>query len=213
MASLSLAARHRLQTGRHARALRRSGQVPAIVYGNALQPEPISAEATALLRLWERAGRTQLIDLAVDGGRPRKVLIRELQIDPRTARPLHADFLAVNLREKLIVEVPVVPVGEAPAVSELKVGLLQQVVGTLRIEALPGDLPSHLSVDISGLTEVDQAVRVRDVVLPRGVALAGHVDPDEVVAKVAALRVAAEETAPALEGAAPAPEAEPPAEG
>lgn len=212
--SLFLSASTRSERGRHVRALRRGGAVPAVLYSRDLEAQSLSADAAALTRVWERAGRTHLIDLTVDGGPARKVLIRDLQIDPRTARPLHADFLAVNLREKLTVEVPVIVSGEAPAVATLKVGLLQQVIAALRVEALPGDLPPHLIVDVSGLSEVDQAVRVRDVSLPRGVSLVGHVDPDEVVAKVAPLRVAATEApAPgAEEAAAPAETAPAPAD-
>jgi len=212
VADLSLSAEPRPERGRHVRALRRGGRVPAVLYGRDLEPVAISAEASALSRVWERAGRTRLVDLKLGGERPRKVLIRDFQIDPRSARPLHVDFLAVNLRERLQVDVPVLPVGDPPAVSQLKIGLLQQVVSTLRIEALPGDLPAHLSVDVSGLDEIDQSVRVRDIQLPRGVELAGHIDPDEVVAKIAALRLAIPEEAPAAaeaEAAAePAPEPE-----
>ena len=186
------------------RALRRGGTVPAVLYSRDLEAQSLSADAAALTRVWQRAGRTHLIDLTVDGGPTRKVLIRDLQIDPRTARPLHADFLAVNLREKLTVEVPVLVSGEAPAVTTLKMGLLQQVIATLRVDALPGDLPPHLTVDVSGLSEVDQALRIRDVSLPHGVSLAGHLDLDEVVVKVAPLRVAAAEAGPAAEeGAEP----------
>ncbi len=180
-----------------------------MLYGNSLEPQAIATDAGALIRVWQRAGRTHLVDLSIEGKAPRKVLIREFQIDPRSARPLHADFQAVNLRERMTVEVPVVTVGDPPAVSQLKIGLLQQVIAALRVEALPAGLPSHLQVDVSGLTEIDQAVRVRDVVLPPGVTLPGHVDPEEVVAKIAALRVAVEEEVTAQE-AAPAPEAEEP---
>jgi large subunit ribosomal protein L25 len=197
VADLTLAVRPRTELGRHVRALRRAGYVPAVLYGAALPPRAIAAEAGALARIWARAGRSHLVDLSIDG-KSSKVLIREYQIDPRTARPLHADFLAVNLREKLAVDIPVTASGEAPAVTQLKIGVLQQVVNSLRIEALPGNLPSHLSVDVSHLTEVDQAVRIRDVVLPSGVALVGHLDPDEVVMKIAPLRVTVEEVPAAV---------------
>ncbi|MGA8015800.1 MAG: 50S ribosomal protein L25 [Candidatus Dormiibacterota bacterium] len=210
MADLTLAARARSERGRHAGALRRAGQVPAVLYGQSLEPQAIVTEAGALIRVWQRAGRTHLVDLSVEGKAARKVLIREFQIDPRSARPLHVDFQAVNLRERMIVEVPVVTVGDPPAVSQLKIGILQQVIAALRVEALPAGLPSHLQVDVSGLSEIDQAVRVRDVVLPPGVTLPGHVDPEEVVAKIAALRVAVEEEVAAPEAAPPAPEAEEP---
>jgi large subunit ribosomal protein L25 len=206
VADLALTAHSRSERGRHVQAIRRQGVVPAILYGRNLPAQAISTEIGALVRVWQRAGRTHLIDLSIDGARPRKVLFHDFQVDPRTARPLHADFFAVNLRERLAVDIPVRTVGESPAVTQLKVGSLQQVLATLRVEALPGNLPDHLAVDVSGLTEVDSAVRVREVVLPDGVILAGHIDPDEVVVKVAPLRVVAvEEAAPAAAEAEPTP--------
>jgi large subunit ribosomal protein L25 len=158
-----------------------------------------------LEKVWRRAGRTHLVDLAVDGARARKVQIRELQVDPRTARLLHADFFAVNLREKLTVDIPIVPTGEAPAVSDLKVGVLQQLMTTVKVECLPGDIPAQLPVDVSGLHAVDDGVHVRDVHLPDGVVFAHGIEPDELVLKVAPLRIVAEvEEAAAAAEAAPA---------
>jgi len=180
-----------------------------VLYGHDLPSQAICADTAELVRVWHRAGRTHLIDLSVDGGRARKVLFHDFQIDPRTARPLHADFFAVNLSERLAVDIPIRTQGEAPAVTELKLGTLQQVLATLRVEALPGNLPDHLAVDVSGLTEVDAAVRVRDIVLPEGVTLAGHVDPDEVVVKVAPVRAATSEETAAEAAEAEAAVAEP----
>jgi large subunit ribosomal protein L25 len=211
-AGLSLHAQARSERGRHVRGLRRGGQVPLVLYGRGVDAQALTTDTAALLRVWSRAGRTHLVDLTVAGSPPRKVLFRDYQVDPRTARPLHADFLAVNLSERLVIDVPVTTVGESPAVSQLKIGLLQQVVSTLRVEALPANLPAHLSVDVSGLTAIDQAVRLRDVILPAGVTLAGHLDPDEVVVKVAALRVTVEEAPVAAEPAAAEPAAAPEAE-
>ena len=70
---------------------------------------------------------------------------------------MHVDLFAVNLREKLTVEVPLIPIGESPAVTEFKLGVLQQVITSVKVECMPGDIPALLNVDISGLTEIDQA--------------------------------------------------------
>lgn len=190
---LELAARTRQERGRHVHRLRRHGEIPAILYGYNTPAVALSLDAHALERVWHRAGHSHLVDLALDGGRPRKVLIRELQVSPRTTRLVHVDLFAVNLREKLTVEVPVVPVGESPVVSVEKVGVLQQIMGELKIECLPGDIPAQITVDISGLLAIDDGVHVRDLVLPQGVSLAQGVNPDELVVKVSAVRVAAEE--------------------
>lgn len=217
---IKIDARTRSERGRHVHPLRREGMVPAVVYGHNVEPQALVADAKLLERAWQRAGRTQLVDLAIDGHRPRKVLVREFQISPRTGRPMHADFFAVNLREKLTADVPVMLVGEAPAVSDQKIGTLQQVMTSLKVECLPADLPGQFNVDVSGLDAIDAGVHVRDIEVPQGVALV-HIDPDELVVKVAALRVsleeeeaaaaeeAAEEGAPTAEGAeTPAAETE-----
>jgi large subunit ribosomal protein L25 len=202
--SLSLSARPRIETGRHVHALRRAGSVPAVLYGHKIAPLALAIDAKELDRIWRRAGRTNLVDLHVDGQRQaRKALIKDLQIHPRTGRPLHADFFAVNLREKITAEVPVIVVGDSPAVSQ-KVGQLQQVVSMVRIESLPADLPSQLTVDVSALVEIDQAITLAEVELPNGVALV-HAELTEVVVKIAAVRVRAEEEVEAVaEGEAPA---------
>jgi large subunit ribosomal protein L25 len=200
MATIELQATSREARGHHNRALRRTGKVPAVLYGHNVDPRPIEAEARVLRRVWMHAGRTQLVDLKVDGGRAQKVLVREMQVDPRTGNPIHADFFAVNLREKLTADVPVVIVGESPAVVDAKIGTLQQLITSLRIECLPSDLPSQFNVDVSGLMEIDAGIHVRDIVLPEGVALV-HIDADELVVKVSALRLVTEEEVEAAEAA------------
>ena len=192
MDALSLAARPRSETGRAVRSLRRAGRVPAVVYGHRQEALAISADARTLGRLWRRAGRSHLVDLAVEGLPARKVLIRELQTSPRTGQVLHADFFAVNLLEKLVVDIPLVVVGESPAVTDTKVGQLLQTVNSVKLECLPGDIPAQLTVDISGLTEVDAHISLGQVVLPPGVALV-NADPEETVVKIAPLRVREEE--------------------
>lgn len=199
--SLALPAAPRTEHGRHARLLRRQGRVPAVLYGHNVQPQALSVDARTLRRVWRSAGHSHLVDLTLDGGRPRKVLIRELQINPRTADLVHVDLFAVNLLEKLSVDVPLVPIGESPAVTVDKAGVLQQILTTLKVECLPGDIPAQLSVDISGLLAVDDGVHVSEVPLPQGVTLASGVSPDELVLKVAPVRVAAEEPEAAEEGA------------
>jgi large subunit ribosomal protein L25 len=213
-ADLVLSASRRTETGKHVHALRRRGEVPAVLYGHNVQPIALSIDGRRLQKVWHSAGRSHLVDLSLDGGRARKVLIRELQVNPRTAAFMHVDLFAVNLRERLQVDVPLIPVGDAPAVTEQKIGVLQQLSTTVKVECLPGDIPAQLTVDVSGLANIDDGVHLRDVPLPDGVALAHGLDPDELVVKVSAIRVAeVEEAAPeaAAEEAAAAGEA-PPAE-
>lgn len=220
MDSISLSARLRSETGRHVHGLRREGAVPAVLYGHKVPPMSLAIDAKELERVWHRAGRTHLIDIKVQGGgKAHKALIKDLQFHPRGGHALHVDFFAVNLREKITAEVPVIVVGESPVVQQ-KIGQVQQVVSSVRVESLPADIPAQLTVDISGLEEIDQGITLGQVQLPAGVALV-HADPDEVVVKIAPVRVreeveAAEAAAegeaapaePAAEGAAPAASAE-----
>lgn len=213
MADLSLRARTRSETGRHVHALRRQGEVPGVLYGHNREPLAISADAHALERIWHRAGRSHLIDLTVDDGKPVKVLIRDLQIEPRRASVLHADFFAVNLREKLTVDIPVLVTGESPVVARHE-GQVQQTVTHLRVDCLPGDIPAQFTVDITGLEEIDAGIHIGDVELPHGVTLHQTVDPEELVVKIATVRVAAaEEEEAAAEGEAAEGEAEAAGEG
>jgi large subunit ribosomal protein L25 len=190
--SLELSASVRSETGRHVHAVRRRGEVPAILYGHNVEPQNLAIDARSLRKVWHSAGHSHLVDLALDGGRARKVLIRELQVNPRTTELMHVDLFAVNLLEKLTVEIPLIPIGESPAVSDLKLGVLQQIITAVKVECMPGDIPALLNVDISGLTEIDQGIRLAEVPLPDRVTLATGVDPDELVLKVAQVRVAAE---------------------
>src|SRR5579864_972345 len=200
--ALELPASPREETGRHAHALRRKGKVPAILYGHNVKPQSLAVDARTLQKVWHHAGQSHLVDLSLDGARPRKVLIRELQVNPRTAQLVHVDLFAVNLREKLTVDIPIVPVGESPAVTVDKAGVLQQILTTLKIECLPTDIPAQLTVDISGLLAVDDGVHIRDIELPESVTLAPGINADELVLKIAPMRVAAEEEEAAAEEAA-----------
>jgi large subunit ribosomal protein L25 len=210
---LELSASKRTVTGRHVHALRRQGLIPAVLYGHNVEPVALSIDGRRLQKVWHRAGHSHLVDLLLDGGRPRKVLIRELQVNPRTARFQHVDLFAVNLREKLTVDIPLIPLGEAPAVTEQKIGVLQQIMATVKVECLPGDIPAQLTVDISGLNNIDDGIHLREVPLPEGVTLAHGLDPDELVIKVAPIRVAEVEEEVAEAAEEPSAEAESTEEG
>jgi large subunit ribosomal protein L25 len=207
---MQLAANKREITGKAARRLRHQGRLPAVVYGHHTTASNIELDAHEFDRIFARTGKTQLIDLVVDGGRANKVLVKEVQISPRRNTPLHVDFHQVSLREKLHVDVPVVVGGEAQPVKQGDADVLQ-VLHTLRVECLPASIPEAIEVDVSGLDHVDAGIRVSDLTLPEGVTAV--VDPEELVVKLAARRVAvaeeeeAEPTAEAAEAAAEGTEA------
>lgn len=203
----------RTTVGRHVSGLRRQGLVPGIIYGHSVKPLTVEIPGKDFAKMFHRTGRSHLLQLRVEGERvARPVLIKELQINPRTAEPVHVDFFQVNLLEKLTVQVPVVLVGEAPA-TKFDAGELLHLIHQLEVSCLPDAIPGEIDIDVSGLAEIDDAVRISEVQLPEGVELAAALDPDEVIAKIAAPRVQEEEAAPeAEEGAEVAAEGEAQAE-
>ncbi len=206
---ISLAAQPRTIRGGRLSGLRRKGQVPGIIYGHGRSPQMVLTSARELEQVWHQAGSSKLVEVSVGDHRAIPVLLRDLQRDPRYNHLVHVDMFAVDVHEKVTVDVPLLLVGEAPAVSDLKIGQLLQTVSSLRVECLPRDLPANIPVDISGLVAVDDAVPVSALKLPAGVTLL-HTDPEELVVKVAALRVASVETeAPAAAAAAAGTEGEP----
>jgi large subunit ribosomal protein L25 len=205
---MELKADKRETTGKATRRLRRQGKLPAVVYGQRAAAS-VEVDTHDFERVYARSGRTQLIDLVVGSGRPTKVLVKEVQVSPRYNTLLHVDFHQVSLRERLQVDVPVSVTGEAEPVRGGEADVLQ-VLHSVRVECVPTRIPEVIEVDISGLAEVDAAVRLSDLHLAEGVSVVG--DPDEVIVKLAARRVAAEvEEAPAAEEA-PAEPAEEAAE-
>jgi large subunit ribosomal protein L25 len=193
---MELKADKRETTGKATRRLRREGRLPAVIYGQRAAAS-IELDTHEFERIYARSGRTQLIDLVVGSGRPTKVLVKEVQVSPRYNTLLHVDFHQVSLRERLQVDVPVSITGEAEPVRGGEADVLQ-VLHSVRVECVPTKIPEVIEVDISGLAEIDVAVRLSDLQLAEGVSVVG--DPDDVIVKLAARRVAAEvEEAPAAD--------------
>ena len=192
MADIELSVKPRRVLGKKVAALRREGVTPANVYGRNLESRAVQVETAVLIRLMHSAGRNVIIDLHIeDEESPRPVMLRGIQRDPVTSRLLHADFYQVSLTQKMRAEVPLVVVGVAPAVGELG-GILLQSVDSIMVEALPGDVPALVEVDVSALERIDAAVHVRELPIdPTKVYVMA--DSELVVAKVAAPRLAAVE--------------------
>ncbi len=201
---LKLQATKRTVQGRHVRMLRKEGAVPGVVYGHRTEAEPVALDAAEFRRVYAKAGRTHLIDFVLDGGRPQKVLIKEIQKHPRYEGPIHVDLFRIDLKEKLQIDVPISVVGESPAVKRGDGDLLISL-HSLRVECLPSDIPEAVEVDVSGLEEIDDSVRVHELKFPEGVTLL--TGGDEMIVKVQAHRVAEEPVAEAAEGEGEAAEA------
>jgi len=182
-----LDAQPRTVLGKKVKALRRAHLTPIHVYGMGGSLS-LQVDSTELGRALARVGHTTPLTVRANGGE-HFVLVREIQRHPVWDHVLHVDLLRVSKTERLTVEVPLVLEGEAPA-ARREGAMLVQDMRTLEVEALPMDLPAVLTVDVSGLVDVDTRIDARDVPLPPGVSLI--TDPEASVVRVVHFRVAEE---------------------
>jgi large subunit ribosomal protein L25 len=208
MAEISLVAEPGRATGSsESKRIRRTGRIPAVVYGHGIDALAVSVDARDFRHaLSGDAGLNQLLSLEVDG-RSHLTLARVLQRHPVRNTVIHVDFQVVRRDEIVAADVPVVLVGEAKAV-EAERGIIEQPLTTLTVNANPGNIPNELTYDISAL-EVGVTIRVGDLTLPNGVTT--DVDPEEPVI-VAATSTLEGEVAEIEEAEAVAEAGEAPAE-
>lgn len=199
MEKILIKANRREVTGKKVRALRRSGKLPAVIYGNKIDnPISIELESHEAFMVLRSAGSSTLLTIELDGTEY-PTLIREKQMDYIKNTPIHVDFVAVSLTEKTTALVSVHLEGNAPAVKDFGAILVTGVI-ELEVECLPTDLPDHFVVNVSTMNEIGSGIYVRDVEAPDGVKIL--TDPEEmiVVATAAAIEEPELEEAEMLEG-------------
>ena len=168
--------------GKRVKHLRRQGITPVHVFGHGIESLALQCDTKELERVLSRAGQTRLIDLKLaKEKKPRTVVVREFDRDWRRGELVHVDFYQVKMEEKIRLEIPVVLIGEAPALKA-KTNMLDHALGTLTVECLPAQIPGSIEVDISYLAELDQAIRVKDITLDKDITVLNN--PDLVVAKI-----------------------------
>lgn len=205
-----LAAERRSVVGKKVARLRQEGILPAVVYGHDDPSEAIQLDARGFDDLRRHAGRNALVDLKVDGGRLRPVLLHHVQEHPVTRRPLHADLLVVSMTEEMTVAVGVAMVGLSVAVDKLG-GTLLHLRDNVEVRALPADLPSSLELDVTPLETFETVLHVSDLHIPDRVTLL--TDPTEPLARVQPPRLELEPEPVVEEAEVPAEEGEEGAEG
>jgi large subunit ribosomal protein L25 len=191
----NIQAHTRGETGKGAaRGFRRSGRVPAVIYGHDRPSEAVTVETLALTKLLGTiSAATTIVDVTVDQRAPVKALIREIQRNPlRPVDILHLDLYEVKADEKITVSVPVHLVGVPDGVRNFG-GVLDQVLYSLEVEVLPADIPDHIELDVTNLT-IGHSLFVRDVQVLKARILNS---PDSPVCSVVAPRT--EEVAPVAE--------------
>lgn len=193
-----LEAQPRTVVGKKVGALRRTGQVPVVVYGPKTEPLNLQIPYRPLQVALMKAGGTNLIDITFEGGR-QTVLARDVQRDVLRGDILHVDFFAVDLLVKIKIDVPIHFVGESPAVNTRK-GILITGPTMLSIETLPSHLLSQIEVDLSNLLDVGDAVHVRDLKLDFDITILN--DPEEMIARISQSSAARSEEDEAAEAEA-----------
>jgi large subunit ribosomal protein L25 len=213
MAEATLKAVKRDDTGKgSARRARAEGQVPAIVYGQGMEPISIAVNRREFVTaLQTDAGMNVLLNIDIDGSTT-TALTKDLQTDPVRGTLLHADFVKIDLKQEVEVEVPVHVIGDSPGVKEG--GVLEHPLFTLHVRCLPTDVPESIDADISGLN-IGDVLRVAELAEGREFHILN--DPEAIVASVAApiseealeaMVADAAETGEGAEAAAPAEAAE-----
>jgi len=175
---LELHAVPRVEKGPKTKSLRRKGIIPAVLYGYNVQAESLSVSEVDFKKIYKQAGASSVVTVVVDHKGKKEehpCLIYDVALDPLKNKPTHVDFYRVNMEEKITATVPLVFIGESPAVKFLK-GILVKNAHEVEVEALPAKLPKEITVDISKLAAFGDVVMVKDVSVEKDVVIRGHAD-------------------------------------
>jgi large subunit ribosomal protein L25 len=189
---ISLSAEPRASAGKGAaRATRRAGRIPGIIYGDGKEPMPISLEPRELSRAIHRAGFfATIVDVSVDGT-VQRTLAREVQYHPVSDAALHVDFMRVGAGATVNVSVPVSFINHDRASGLRRGGILNVIRHSIDIACAVDAIPDRIVVDLSGL-EIGDSVHVETVTMPEGVrAVLGS--RDSTIATIAASSAVREE--------------------
>jgi large subunit ribosomal protein L25 len=181
-----------------ARAARRAGRVPAVIYGAKKDPVMITVAPRELDRLLNRAGfYGTLFDIDVDGTK-HQVLARDVQFHPVSDQPLHVDFLRVTERTRINVDVQVDFIDEEESVGLTRGGVLNIVRRDVELSCLAGNIPSSIVISLAGL-DIGDSVHISGIDLPEGVTPTIS-DRDFTIATIAAPTIVVEEEEEGEEG-------------
>ena len=185
-----------------ARAIRRAGQVPAIVYGDKKDPILIAIDPKILGQELNKTGFfTKMIDIKVDN-ETHRVLPRDVQFHPVTDRPIHVDFLRVTAETQIKVAVPVIFLNEEDSPGIKRGGVLNVVRFEIEVMCAAERIPQSIDIDLTGI-DIGDSIHISHITLPAGV-IPTITDRDFTIATVAAPTVRAEEEAAAQAAAAAA---------
>ncbi len=159
--------------GKKVAKLRQEGLVPGVVYGADVEPMNVQVAENIFDKLYRRAGTYTPVTLSVDG-KKHIAMIKDVDRSPRTGGAVHVSFHAVNAKEPVIAEVPVVLVGEGESEAEKNGLIVLQAIESIEVKALPLDLPESIKISIEGLKEAGDKVTLAEATLPKGVEFVEH---------------------------------------
>ncbi|MEX0913283.1 MAG: 50S ribosomal protein L25 [Candidatus Paceibacterota bacterium] len=192
--TITLTVQNRTEKGKRVRKLRESGRVPAVVYGPKEEATSISIEERDFEKAYKEAGESSVLVLS-GLGEDKEVLIHDVSFDAMKGKVSHVDFYIIKKGQDVTVSVPLVFVGEAPAIK--LGGSLTKALHELEVTGKPSKLPHEIEIDISSLATFEDHIRVKDISLPSG--LTAENDPEETVAVVSEVKEEPEEEAPELD--------------
>jgi large subunit ribosomal protein L25 len=169
--NIGLALTKRTATGKKVVNLRHSGQIPGVVYGHDFMATNVQAPEVKFSKVVAQAGKHHLVNLDIDGVKEMG-LIKSIDVDPVKNTIRHVAFHIVKQDEAVETEVPIKLIGEGESEAERAGLVVLQSLETLKIRALPRDLPDSLDVSIIALAEPGQGVTIGDITIPKGVELA-----------------------------------------
>lgn len=180
MGKKKLKAQKRNIFGKKIKKMRRQGIIPGVIYGADFESLSIQFDLKEFQVLFREAGETSVIEVEIEEEENYPVLIKQVQLHALSDLPLHVDFHKIDLTKKVNAQVPVQFVGESEAVKNG--AILLELLKEIEVEALPNDIPSVISVDISSLKNIGDSISVALLEIPSNVEL--KVEKEELVCKV-----------------------------
>lgn len=153
---------------RTARRLRRTGEVPGVIYGGDAEPSHFSVDARILRNTLARSGA--ILDISIDGGKASPVIVKDLQRHPVRGEIMHLDLVRVNMNETIHTTVVLELLGADDSPGVFEGGVLSQETREVNIEALPGDIPDTITHDVSKL-QINETLTLAAVAIPAGITL------------------------------------------
>lgn len=183
-------------TGKKVKKLRQQEILPANLYGKEMKSQAIQIPIQEFKDLFEKVGETGIVEVDLEKEKI-PALIHNVHVHPLTKEPLHADFLKINLKEKITAQIPLEFTGEPQAVKD-NLGSFMHPISEIEVEALPTDLPESIEVNVDELASVGDQILVKDITAPQGVEIKN--EEGDVIAMIAEIKEEPEPEPEPIEG-------------